>query len=77
MSLDSAFIKSENFSEGFPRMTDIKRREGFMKEIIQDLRRISDKIESWDDPTMPELNRGRFGKVHYCIEECIDEIEEI
>ncbi len=74
MSLNRDFIKSENFSKGFPRMTDIKRREFFMKEIIQDLRRIRDKIESWDDPTMPELDRDHLGKVHHCIEECIDEI---
>ena len=51
--------------------------EGIMKEIIEDLKKIITKIESWDDPTGPELGREQIGKAHYIIEECICKIEEI
>lgn len=48
-----------------------------MNEIIDDLQKVIDKLESWDDPTMPEFDRERIGKAHYFIEECIEKVEEI
>lgn len=48
-----------------------------MNEITDDLQKIIDKLESWDDPTMFELDRDRIGKSHYFIEGCIEKIENI
>jgi hypothetical protein len=48
-----------------------------MEEIINDLKEIRNKIESWDDPTAPKSYRDQLGEAHYIIEECIDKIDEI
>ncbi len=48
-----------------------------MKEIIEKLKTIMDKIEALDDPTAPEAYRDKVGDAVYFIEECISTMEEI